>query len=103
MAYGDILPFFTDKQKGKGVIDTYIEGTEPGGTGRTDKVFYFHTDCEDENEIIKCCARLFGDSGYDEEDLKFFAGSYLRKTYPDEKPYKAGLNCKYVIREPNYD
>ncbi len=103
MAYGDILRFFTDKMKGNAVIDVYIEGTEVGGVGRTNRVFYFHTCCEDESVILQNCVRLFGDGGYGAEDERFFAGCSLRRTYPDEKPYQAGLNYKFVVREPNYD
>ena len=103
MAYGSILRFFSDKQKGDAVILCYIEGTEPGGTGRTNKVFYFQSDSTDENALLSHCARFFGDGGYDEDDRAFFAGCTLRRTYPDEKPYAAGLNYKFVIRQPNYD
>lgn len=103
MAYGDILPYFTGKQKGNKVIIKYIEGTEVGGVGRTDKVFYFSTKCTDEARILKNCLLLFGDGGYGDDEKAFFAGTALRPTYPDEKPYQAGLNYKFVIREPNYD
>ena len=103
MAYGDILPYFTDKQKGNKIIIKYIEGTEVGGVGRTNKVYYFRTNCKDEAKILKNCLLLFGDGSYGDDEKVFFAGCDLRETYPNEAPYKAGLNYKFVIREPNYD